>query len=145
MGILTPMRQSKQRQRPQKSGLTPKKAVSSPEGLFSPFSILFILILWSCAGHTASPKGEQHARRRATSGASGRALSAAKGERGGRQYRKEFQIDFRVPKGKPMGIGNTIRRSFPELYKRLKEWVVLPQIGCAGRQPININCLGELS
>src|SRR5659263_761111 len=107
MGILTPMRQSKQRQRPQKSGLTPKKAASSPEGLFSPFSILFILILWSCAGHTASPKGEQHARRRATSGASGRALSAAKGERGGRQYRKEFQIDFRVPKGKPMGIGNT--------------------------------------
>src|SRR5659263_357379 len=67
MGILTPMRQSKQRQRPQKSGLTPKKAVSSPEGLFSPFSILFILILWSCAGHTASPQGEQHPRRRATS------------------------------------------------------------------------------
>jgi hypothetical protein len=24
-------------------------------------------------------------------------------------------------------MGYTIRRSFPELYKRLKEWVVLPQ------------------
>src|SRR5659263_673274 len=111
-----------------------------------------LTILYSLYSHSlvvcwahGEPEGRATRPQAGTSGASGRALSAAKGERGGRQYRKEFQIDFRVPKGKPMGIGNTIRRSFPELYKRLKEWVVLPQIGCAGRQPININCLGELS
>src|SRR5450759_2288653 len=54
-----------------KKWINTRKAVSPPEGLFSPFSILFILILWSCAGHTASPEGEQHARRRARAERSG--------------------------------------------------------------------------